>query len=143
VESADKDNSKASCNYFQRLIGCHYRKNGMSPMITHLTSGCQKSPLKKSKVTKGRTLLQMSLMKSAEGAISNQVGFMKYDLERLRTLLTEYFIESKRPFRHVDSPSFRKLINGIEPRFKFPCHATPQKDCLKMYKREKLVLKVF
>jgi hypothetical protein len=56
----------------------------------------------------------MSLIKSVEGAISNQVEFMKYDPERCRTLLTEYFIESERPFRHVDSPSFRKLMNGIK-----------------------------
>jgi hypothetical protein len=91
-------------------------------MMTHLTSGCQKSLLQKIKVTKGQTLLQMSLIKLAEGTTSNQVGFMKYDPERLRTLLIEYFIE--RPFRHVDSPSFRKLMNGIEPRFKLPCHIT-------------------
>jgi hypothetical protein len=68
---------------------------------------------------------------------------MKYNLERLRILLTEYFIESEKPFRHVDSPSFRKLINGIEPRFKLPCCITLQKDCLKMYEHEKLVLKGF
>ena len=143
VLPANKDNPKASCNYCQKLIGCHYRRNGTSPMITHLTSGCQKSPLKKIKVTKGQTLLQMSLIKSTEGATSNQVGFMKYDPEILRTLLIEYFIESERPFRHVDSPSFRKLMNGIEPRFKLPCRITLQKDCLKMYEREKLVLKGF
>jgi hypothetical protein len=57
--------------------------------------------------------------------------------------LTEYFIESERPFRHVESPSFKKLINGIEPRFKLPCCVTLQKDCLKMYEREKHVLKGF
>jgi macrodomain Ter protein organizer (MatP/YcbG family) len=143
VLPVDKDNPKASCNYCQRLIGCHYRRNGTSPMMTHLTSGCKNSPLKKSKVAKGQTLLQMSLVKSAKGATSNQVGFTKYDPERLRTLLTEYFIESERPFRHVESPSFKILINGIEPRFKLPCRITLQKDCLKMYEREKLVLKGF
>ncbi|XP_059441769.1 zinc finger BED domain-containing protein RICESLEEPER 2-like [Corylus avellana] len=143
VEPIDKENPKASCNYCLRLIGCHYRRNGTSSMMTHLTSGCQNSPLKKSKVTKGQTLLQMSLMKSTKGTSSNQVGFMKFDQERCRTLLTEYFIESERPFRHVESPSFRKLMNGIEPRFKLPCRITLQKDCLKMYEKEKLVLKGF
>jgi hypothetical protein len=112
-------------------------------MMTHLTSSCKNSPLKKSKVAKGQILLQMSLIKSAEGATSNQIGFTKYDPERLRILLTEYFIESERPFRHVESPSFKKLINGIEPRFKLPCRITLQKDCLKMYEREKFVLKGF
>jgi hypothetical protein len=66
----------------------------------------------------------MSLLKQAEGAISNQVGFMKYDLERCRTLLTEYFIESEMPFRHVESPSFIKYSNALEPRFKLPRRTT-------------------
>ena len=64
VLPADKDNPKASCNYCQKLIGRYYRRNGTSPMMTHLTFGCQKSPLKKTKVTKGQTLLQMSLINS-------------------------------------------------------------------------------
>ena len=106
VEPIDKRNPKARCNYCKRLIGCHYRRNGMSSMMTHLTSGCQKFPLKKSEVTKGQTLLQMSLLKSTEGTISYQVGFMKYDLEKCRTLLIDYFIKSEMPFGHVESPSF-------------------------------------
>jgi hypothetical protein len=143
VEPIDKENPKARCNYCERLIGCHYRRNETPSMMTHLTFGCQKFPLRKSKVTKGQTLLQMSLLKSTEGTISNQVGFMKYDLERCRTLLTEYFIESEMPFRHVESHSFRKYLNGLEPRFKLPSRTTLQRDYLKMYEREKLVLKDF
>jgi hypothetical protein len=35
VEPIDKDNPKGKCNYYSKLIGCHYRKNDTSPMITH------------------------------------------------------------------------------------------------------------
>ena len=68
---------------------------------------------------------------------------MKYDSERCRTLLTEYFIESEMPFRHVESPSFRKYSNGLKLKFKLSSRTTLQRDCLKIYEREKLVLNDF
>jgi hypothetical protein len=110
-------------------------------MMTHLTHGCPKSPLLKSKLPRGQTLLQMSLKKLVECIISNQLGFKRYDSKILRNGLAEYFIESEMPFRHVDSHSFRKLVNLVEPRFNVPSRNTLQKDCLKVYEREKLVLK--
>jgi hypothetical protein len=109
--------------------------------MTHLTHGCPKSPLLKSKLPRGQTLLQMSLKKLVECIISNQLGFKRYDSKILRNGLAKYFIESEMPFRHVDSHSFRKLVNLVEPRFNVPSRNTLQKDCLKVYEREKLVLK--
>jgi hypothetical protein len=141
VEPIDKDNPKAKCNHCSKLIGCHYRRNGTSPMMAHLTHGCPTSPLLKSKLPKGQTLLQMSFKKSMEGTTSNQLGFKKYDPEILRNGLAEYVIESETPFRHVESHSFRKWMNLVEPRFKLPCRITLQKDCMKVYEREKLALK--
>jgi hypothetical protein len=110
-------------------------------MMTHLTHGCPTFPLKKSKLPKGQTLLQMSLKKSVEGVTSNQLGFQRYDPKILRNGLAEYFIESEIPFRHVDSYSFKKWMNLVEPRFNLPGRNTLQKDCLKVYEREKLALK--
>ncbi|XP_059462001.1 zinc finger BED domain-containing protein RICESLEEPER 2-like [Corylus avellana] len=141
VEPIDKDNLKAKCNHCSKLIGCHYRRNGTSPMMTHLTHGCPTSPLLKSKLSKGQTLLQMSLKKSVEGTTSNQLGFKKYDPEILRNGLAEYFIASELPFRHVESHSFRKWMNLVEPRFNVPSRTTLQKDCMKVCEREKLTLK--
>jgi hypothetical protein len=141
VEPIDKDNPKAKCNYCGKLIGCHYRRNGTSPMMTHLTHGCPTSPLKKSKLPKGQTLLQMSLKKLVEGVTSNQLGFKRYDPKILRNGLAKYFIESEMPFRHVDNYSFRKWMNLVELRFNLPGRNTLQKDCLKVYEREKLALK--
>jgi hypothetical protein len=73
VEPIDKDNAKAKCNHCSKLIRCHYRRNGTSPMMTHLIHGCPTSLLLKSKVPKGHTLLQMSLKKLVEGTTSNQL----------------------------------------------------------------------
>jgi hypothetical protein len=83
----------------------------------------------------------MSFKKSMEGTTSNQLGFKKYDQKILRNRLAEYVIESETPFRHVKSHTFRKWMNLVEPRFKLPPHITLQKDCMKVYEREKLVLK--
>ena len=119
-------------------LSCHYRRNDTSPIMTHLTSSYSTSPLKNSKLPKGQTLLQMSFNKSAEDTISNQLRFMKYDLEILRNELAEYFIESEMPFRHVERTSFRKLKNLFEPRFKLPSHIILQKDCTNCIRKKKL-----
>jgi hypothetical protein len=50
----------------------------------------------------------MSFKKLMEGTTSNQLGFKKYDPKILRNELAEYVIESKMPFKHVKSYSFRK-----------------------------------
>jgi hypothetical protein len=123
-EPIDKDNLKAKCNHCSKLIGCYYRRNGTLPMMTHLTHGCPKSPLLKSKLPKGQTLLQMSFKKSVEGISSNQLGFKRYDPEILRNGLAEYFIESEIPFKHMDSHSFKKWMNLVEPRFNLPSRNT-------------------
>jgi hypothetical protein len=34
------------------LIGCHHRRQGTSPMMTHLTSNYANSPLRKPKIAK-------------------------------------------------------------------------------------------
>jgi hypothetical protein len=133
VEPIDKENPKAMCNYCNRLIGCHYKRNGTSAMMNHLTSNCPNSPLKKSKLPKNQTMLQMSFKKPVEGGSGNQLGFIKYDANNIRNLIVQYFIKSELPFRHVESDGFRELVNGIEPRFKVPCRITLQKDCLKLY----------
>jgi hypothetical protein len=143
VEPINKENPKAMCNNCNRLIGCHYRRNNTSPMMTHLTSNCPNSPLKKSKLPKNQTLLQMSFKKPVEGDSSNQMGFMKYDSNNIRNLIVRYFIKSELHFRHVESNGFRELKNGIEPRFKVSCRISLQKDCLKLYEEEKLRLRLF
>lgn len=52
VEPIDKENPKAMCNYCNRLIGCHYKRNDTSAMMNHLTSNYPNSSLKKSKLPK-------------------------------------------------------------------------------------------
>jgi hypothetical protein len=143
VEPIDKENPKAMCKYCNRLIECHYKRNDTLAMMNHLTSNCPDSPLKKSKLPKNQTMLQMSFKKPVEGGSDNQLGFMKYDSNNIRNLIVRYFIKSEIPFRHVESDEFRELINGIEPRFKVSCRITLQKDCLKLYEEEKLRLMAF
>jgi hypothetical protein len=99
------------CNYCNSLIGCHYKRNDTLPMMTHLTSNCQNSPLKKSKLPKNKTLLQMSFKKTVEGASGKQVRFIKYDSNNVRNLVVRYFIKSELSFRHVESDEFRELMN--------------------------------
>jgi hypothetical protein len=109
----------------------------------NLASNVQNSQLKKLKLPKSQSLLQMSLEKTVEDTSSNQTGFIRYDPDNVRNLIIQYFIKSELPFRHVESEGFTELINGIEPRFKIPCRITLQKDCMKVYEQEKLRLKVF
>jgi hypothetical protein len=59
-----------------------------------------------------------------EGTSGNQMRFMKYDSNIIRNLVVRYFIKSELPFKHVESDGFRKLMNGIEHRFKVSCRIT-------------------
>jgi hypothetical protein len=138
IEPIDKNNPKAMCNYCNRVLGCHW-KNGTSGMMSHLTTRCPTSPLRKSNIPKGQTLLQMPVKNTIEG--NQGVGFVKYDPIKVRNLVVRYFIKEELPFRHVESDGFRELMNGIEPRFNPPSRNTLQKDRIKLYEEEKLKLK--
>jgi hypothetical protein len=111
-------------------------------MMSHLTTRCSTSPLRKSNIPKGQTLLQMPVKTIIEGLEGNQgIGFVKYDPIKVRNLVVRYFIKEELPFTHVESDGFRELMNGIEPRFNPPSRNTLQKDCMKLYEEEKLKLK--
>jgi len=145
VEPIDPVNPKAACNYCNRMFACHWR-NDTSTRMVHLEK-CPTSPLRKSDIPKGQTLLQSSFKKmSEEGSTNsntNQLGFMKYDPIKIRKLIVQYFIKEELSFRHADSDGFRELMNGIEPRFNLPCRITLQKDCMKLYEEVKLNLRAF
>jgi len=128
VEPIDKENPKACCNHCKRLIRCHHKKQGTSAMMTHLTSNCPNSPLRKPKIAKDQTLLQMSFKKAVEGT---QLGYVKYDADRVRRLLVQYFILCELLFSHVESEGFMLFANGLEPRFNLPSRITIQRDMRK------------
>jgi hypothetical protein len=59
VKPIDKENPKATCNYYNRISGCHW-KNDTSALMTHITFNCPTSPLRKSEksnVSKGRNFV--------------------------------------------------------------------------------------
>jgi hypothetical protein len=89
VEPIDLDNPKATCNYCNRMLGCHWR-NGTSTMKVHLQN-YPTFPLRKPDIPKGQTLLQPSFKKMSEGGSSNSntnpLGFVKYDLIKIRKLI--------------------------------------------------------
>ena len=58
--------------------------------------------------------------------------------DKLRDLIVPYLVESGFTSRHMETKGFKELVNGLEPRFKIPCHVTVQRDCIKLYMEEKL-----
>jgi hypothetical protein len=129
VEPIDKDNPKACCNYCNRLIGCHHKRQCTLLLMTHLTSNCTNSQLRKPKLVKNQTLLQMSFKKAVE---DTQLGYAKYDPDHLRHLLVQYLILCELLFSHVESEGFTLFVNGLEPRFNMPSRFTIQRDYLKL-----------
>jgi hypothetical protein len=113
-------------------------------MMTHLKSNCPNSLLKKSKLPKNQTLLQMSFKKAIDGINSKskspQIEFVKYDPDIIRREIVRYFIKCELPFKHVETEGFKEFVNVLEPRFKVPHCVTVQKDCMQLYMEEKLKL---
>jgi hypothetical protein len=86
-------------------------------------------------------LLQISFKNGIEGTSSPQIGYVKYDPDRVRRLLVQYFILRELPFSHVETEGFKLLVNGLDPRFNVPSRVTIQRDCMKLYGEEQLQLK--
>lgn len=107
-------------------------------MMTHLTSNCPNSPPRKPKIAKDQTSLQMSFKKAVE---DTQLGYVKYDPDRVRRLLVQYLILCELSFSHIESEGFTLFVNGFEPKFNMPSRVTVQRDCLKLYEEEKVHLK--
>jgi hypothetical protein len=140
VEPIDFNNPKAKCNYCLRQFGCH-RRLGTSAMLSHLHFGCKKSPIKRQRLEKNQTSLQLGLKQGADGNVSSQIGFMKYDPDRVRMSIVQYLIKCGLPFKHVDTEGFQEFVSNLEPRFTMPSRDTIQRDCMNLYRDEKQKLK--
>jgi hypothetical protein len=85
--------------------------------------------------------MQVGLKEEADGIVSSPIGFVKYDLDRIRALIVRYFIKCELPFRHVETEGFQEFVNGLEPRFKVQCRVATQIDCMKLHMDENDKLK--
>jgi hypothetical protein len=110
IDTVDKENSKAMCKYCNRLIGCHHRKQGTSPMMTHLTSNCLNSPLRKSNLGKNQTLLTFKKRMDGDQSTSpSPLRYVKYDVDHSRHLLCRYLILYELLFSHVEHEGFKEF----------------------------------
>jgi hypothetical protein len=112
-------------------------------MMNHLQSAYSNSPHKQKKLSKNQTLLQISFKKMVDaiGSGSPQLGFLKYDVDKVRGLIARYLIKCELLFKYVETEGFIEYTNRLKPRFKVLCRITVQKDCISLYMEEKLKLK--
>ncbi|KAG2701078.1 hypothetical protein I3760_06G027500 [Carya illinoinensis] len=137
VEPIDCDNLKAQCNYYAKLFNCHY-KNSTSFMMHYLHNTCETSPLRIKRVQKSQT---SSVKRDAKKRVCNPPGLVKYDLEKLRVSTAKFFIRCELPFRLVEDDGFIEFMADVESRFTLPSQTTLQRDCIKLYREEKIKLK--
>ncbi|KAG7951665.1 hypothetical protein I3843_12G018900 [Carya illinoinensis] len=137
LQPIDHDNPKAQCNYCAKLYSCHY-KNGTSSMLHHLQNACETSPLRVKGVGRSQS---SSVKRDAEGRVCSPQVLVKYDGEKLRVSTAKYFIRCELPFRLVEHEGFIEYVTDLEPRFTLPSRCTLKRDCIKLYKEEKIQLK--
>ncbi|KAK4280639.1 hypothetical protein QN277_012238 [Acacia crassicarpa] len=67
----------------------------------------------------------------------------KYDEKQCRRVLAEFIVCAEQPFRIVEKPIFKKLLNVFEPRFPIPSRRTIGREMWQLYVGEVKVLKKF
>ncbi|XP_062158668.1 protein neprosin-like [Alnus glutinosa] len=78
---------------------------------------------------------------AGQGSNGNNLMIAKYSEKVIREALCEMIIVDEMPFMTLEGKGFQKLLRVLEPRFKVPSRYTVMKDCVKLYIRDKNILK--
>jgi hypothetical protein len=136
-KSTPDDDPVAHCNYCGTSYKCHPKINGTSSMLYHVNS-CQKYKSLKSKQDRSQSKFTFGAGQVGSG---NNFMIAKYSEKVIREALCEMIIIDEMSFMTVEGNGFQKLLRVLEPRFKVPSRYTVMKDCVKLYMKDKNILK--
>jgi hypothetical protein len=106
-------------------------------MLYHVNS-CQKYKSLKSKQDRSQSKFTFGAGQVGSG---NNFMIAKYSEKVIREALCEMIIIDEMSFMTVEGNGFQKLLRVLEPRFKVPSRYTVMKDCVKLYMKDKNILK--
>lgn len=129
----------AKCKYCGSEYLCSSKRHGISNLKIHL-SKCEKSPLRK--LDKGQKTLLFKSIKKEEGTSSGPVlRAVNFNIAEARTELAKMVIIDELSFRSVEGEGFKNFVESLQPLFKVPSRVTVQRDCMNIYKEERMSLK--
>lgn len=136
-KSIPDDDPVAHCDYCGTPYKCHPKINGTPSMLYHVNS-CQKYKSLKSKQDRSQSKFTFG---AGQGGSGYNLMIAKYSEKVIRETLCEMIIIDEMPFMTVEGKGFQKLLRVLEPRFKVPSRYTVMKDCVKLYMKDKNILK--
>ncbi|KAI5384484.1 hypothetical protein KIW84_071477 [Lathyrus oleraceus] len=81
------------------------------------------------------------LGKQVDGDNSVSFKLVEFNHEKCRLELAKIIIIDELPFKHVEGVGFKGFMSHAQPRLKIPSRVTVARDCMQLYKEEKMVLR--
>jgi hypothetical protein len=81
------------------------------------------------------------LGKQVEG--DNNVSFklVEFNQQECRLEISKLIIIDELPFKQVEGVGFKGFMSRVQPRLKIPSRVTIVRDCMQLYKEEKVILR--
>ncbi|XP_050238288.1 zinc finger BED domain-containing protein RICESLEEPER 2-like [Mercurialis annua] len=130
----------AKCLYCAKVYNSDTKLNGTSTLRSH-NLACLKNP--HAKHTRQALLTLQPVIKCDGDEGNGKLGTWKFSQQAIRDAVAYMNIIDELPFRFVEGPGFRRLMNIACPRFVIPSRWTMNRDCYQLYLNERLKLKTF
>ncbi|KAK2415525.1 zinc finger BED domain-containing protein RICESLEEPER [Trifolium repens] len=132
----EKQGKRAMCIYCKRAYAADGNTHGTSNLNRHFKI-CPKNPNRV--IDKAQKTIVLG--KQVEG--DNNVSFklVEFNQQECRLELAKMIIIDELPFKHVEGVGFKRFMSRAQPRLKIPSRVTIARDCMQLYKEEKVILR--
>ncbi|KAK2382543.1 zinc finger BED domain-containing protein RICESLEEPER [Trifolium repens] len=135
-EHFTKQGKRAMCIYCKKTYAVDGNTHGTSNLNKHYKK-CTKNTNRV--IDKAQKTLVLG--KQVEG--DNNVSFklVEFNQQECRLELAKMIIIVELPFKHVEGVGFKGFMSRVQPRLKIPSRVTIARDCMQLYKEEKVILR--
>ncbi|KAL2906539.1 Zinc finger BED domain-containing protein RICESLEEPER 2 [Bienertia sinuspersici] len=133
IEYAEDGKLRAECKFCDKTFAADGNLNGSKNVKNHAES-CFGNPANKDK-EKGKEKQSKLYFDQLNDSGELKCGIP--NLKDVREALIYMIIVDELPFKHVEKPGFKYLMQTACPNFHIPSRTTIARDCLKLYYSEK------
>lgn len=130
------DGKRAKCIYCNMTYAAEGNTHGTTNLNKHYKK-CPKNPNRV--IDKAQKTLVLG--KQVEGDSNVSFKLVEFNQLECRMELAKMIIIDELPFKHVEGVGFKGFMSRAQPRLKIPSRVTVAKDCMELYKEEKVILR--
>ncbi|XP_062099949.1 zinc finger BED domain-containing protein RICESLEEPER 2-like [Humulus lupulus] len=139
----EKEEDRAKCNYCGADYAADSKYCGTSTLWSHVEKKCRKCPFSDwVEQNKKQTMITQFTKKTPDSEVnSSGTTTMKFSQNKVRELISKYFIIDELSFRHIEGKGFRLLVTHFFPNFDFLSRYTIARDIYQLFLEEKKKLR--